>query len=312
MKKIIILSAIGLAFGLMGCQKESHMETTRKITAPAISIITSLEDGSVLVSLGGYVYDMKMTESSNTGSVTSPELIANNMGLSFTTDTQEYESTLYDAYFHNAQGYAGNNSSLRLNNADFQAIYLYDSYYNQYGYYYTLENAGKYTYQINEYAPWITLASYNIGDEYKVNTFQVNTFFSGTTTTSYPSGEGMATYETKDIMYRFIVNIEKNEAVFVIYNAKFSGSPMEPVKSAIIVEGLKVDFSSDGISIYGTDLIPDVVEGNSTTPNENYIFNSISFHTTNKLYTSGVIDYQVAGRFSGHFTGSYLNSYYMK
>ena len=311
MKKYFLYGSMALLTGLtmVSCSKDGYQEVSRTLNASAITIITSESDGNVTASAGTYSFNIKMTDTENTGSVTSPELIADNTSLGFTTNVQKYSSTGYDAFLKNVTGTVGN-STMELNNADFLALYLYDATQNKYGYYYDLSNAGKYTFTVNVIAPWITLAKYNIGSTYRVNTFPVNSFFKGTTTTTYPSAEGLASHSTNDITYRFIVDAKENKAVLIVYNAKFSGSPAEPTKAAIIVEGLAVDFTPTGISITGENIVPDVVEGDATTPYESFTFNKISFHTTNDLYTEGVLDYTVATVFNGHFEGAYCTSYY--
>lgn len=315
MKNSVLFGGLALLLGLSACTKDGYQEVTRTLGAPAISIITSMNDGSVYVSEGTYAFTLTITDSSSTGTVTSPELIANNSSLGFTTIDQSYKSTGYDAFFENVKGTAGN-TGMELTNADMLALYLYDAEQNKYGYYYNLSDAGDYTYTINLYSPWITLAHYDIGSSYRVNTFQKNTFFRGTTTTTYPSQDGMSTFETEGITYRFILNKVENsttyKAVLVIYDAKFSGSPAEPTKAAIIVEGLDVEFTPTGINITGENIVPDVVEAGSTTPYPSFIFNNINFKTTNQYYTHGVLDYTVAGVFQGHFEGKYVETYYMK
>ena len=311
MKKLFLLGTVSLVMGLSACQKDGHHEQTRTITAPTINIISSLDEGDddVIVSNGFYTFSLVMNDETNTGTVASSDLVANNQILTFTTNEKKYSSTGYDAFFEDVTGTVGN-TGMELNNADFLAIYLYDETYNKYGYYYDTTNVGEYTYMVSPVAPWIPVANYNIGNSYKVRTFQKDTFFKGTTTTSYSMGGEVNNFETEGITYRFIIDTEKNSAVFIIYNGKFSASAMEPVKTAIIVEGLKVDFSKTGITITGENLVPDIVEANGVTPNEGFIFNSIQFRTTNDNLTKGEIDYMVAGRYSGHFTGSYMNTYF--
>lgn len=311
MKKSLFLLTGATLLIASSCSKldDGYQEVTRTINGPAVSIITDLDNNSVIASYGNYAYDLKMTETSNTGFVTSPELIANNVSLAFISDTQNYLSTGYDAYFTNVKADAGN-TSMPINNASILALYIQDNEFNKYGYYINTDNAAKYTYTINSISPWITVAKYNIGDSYRVNTFPLNSFFKGVTTTTYPMGDKVASNETQDITYRFILDVEKNTAVMIIYNSKFSASPMEPVKT-IIVENLAVEFTPTAIKITGKDIVPDIVEGSSSTPNEDFILNSVEFTTTDNIYTLAKLDFTVADKYTGHFEGSYLNSYYL-
>lgn len=314
MNKKFLMGSLAVAMGLsvISCNKDGYTEMTRTLGAPAVSIITSLSDGTVTASTGTYAFNIKITDTSNTGTITSPDLIANNTSLNFTTDDQAYKSTGYDAFFENVSGKV-NNSNMELNNANFLAIYLYDETYNKYGYYYNDAKIGDYTFVLNPYAPYLTVAKYNLGSSYRVNTFPGNSFFKGNTVTTYPQSE--TPFQTDKIMYRVMINQDKETKEFtadmIIYDAKFSGVPAEPTKEAILVPNLKVDFTPNGISITGTEVEPLVYEAQGYTPYPAFTFNDIEFHTTNDLYTTAEINYTVAKVFKGHFEGSYLNTYYM-
>lgn len=302
-----MLPALMMGFA-SSCMKDNTSEYTETDNCLALSILTSLEDGSVYVSQGYYVFDIKLTDSESTGTVKSPNLLANNSIIDFTTATQSYMSTGRDIFFKDALGMANNGKD--INSANFYATsYLLEN--GTYGYYYNLGNAGKYTLLPAGLAPFICVAKYNIGDSYRVNTFQTNTFFQGTTTTSYNYKGEQATYTTEDITYRFILDMEKNSATMVIYNAKFSNTP-EPVKEAIIVEGLDVAFTANGVEITGEELEPEIVEGAATTPYPSFVFNNVEFKTSNDYYTECELTFKVAGVYEGSFSGSYLNSYYIK
>lgn len=315
MKKFFLLGSMAFVMSLSSCTGDGYTERQQTIAGTAITIISSLNDDDVVVSEGSYIYSLKITDTSVSGNVTSPDLVANNTVMNFTTDDQAYKSTGYDAYFENAQGNVGN-TSFQLNHANFQALYLYDEVANKFGYYYNAANVGKYTYTPGMY-PWITLASYNIGNTYKVNTFQKNTFFKGETATSYTDRNGEShLYNTDAIMYRFMLNKEENSSNYtadlLIYDAKFSDNPNEKPKDAILAQGLKVEFTSNGITISGEDIIPSMLEGGDFTEVPAFKFNYVKFNTTDLYYTQGVMDYQVAGMYNGHFEGAYLVSYYMK
>lgn len=93
-----------------------------------------------------------------------------------------------------------------------------------------------------------------------------------------------------------------------MYNAKFSDSPNEPTKAAIYVKNLPVVFSSTGMTISGEDVIPEVLDGSTTTPNERYVFNTINFKTTDANLTQCEISYEVAGMYYGNFSGNYIQN----
>ena len=184
---------------------------------------------------------------------------------------------------------------------------------NKNGYYYTEAEVGKYTYKINKQQPYITVAKYDMGGSYRVNTFQNNTFFKGKTTTTYVDQTGVTqNYTTNDIIYRFMIDdLKTGKASLLIYNAKFSSNEREPVKEAILAEGLDVEFQASGITITGENIIPLMLESGEYVPVPSFTFNSIKFTTTDDFYASGNLDYQVAGIYNGHFEGSYLYSKYI-
>ena len=314
MKKYLLLGCMALLLQITSCTKEGYNEFTNKINAPALTIITSLNDGSTLVSSGYYTFDIKTVNYDSTVTLSSPDLIAENTTLKFQGTEQTFKTTGYDCYVTDVKAVAGN-TGMEINNDAFLASAIYDETYNKYGYYYNMKPAGKYTLQENQLPQHITVAKYDIGTSYRVNTFQVNTFFVGTTTTTYPQSE--EPFVTDNITYRFIVNPDKESAsgysaVMVIYDAKFSGSDKEPTKAAVIVEGLAVEFLASGIRIYGENIVPGVVEAGEVTPYPSFTFNKVEFNTTDPYYIHGKLDYKVAGVFNGSFEGAYLNSYYIK
>lgn len=315
MKQYLFISALAVMISFSSCSKDGYNEITRTIGAPAITLITSNSDGSVSVIPGTYSFSITMTDTETTGSVTSPEIIANNTSLAFSTDVQTYKSSGYDVFFENAHGTVGN-SSMELNNANFQALYLYDKEFNKYnGFYFNTAEVGKYTFAISNYSNlYMTLASYNLGSAYSARTFPVDCFFVGNTTTTYPQSD--TPYNTDKIMYRVMMKQDKETGKFsadmLLYDAKFSGVPAEPTKVAILVPNLNVEFSATGVSISGENVVPSVYESGEYVPNETYVFNNIRFTTTNSLYTEATIDYTVMGVFHGYFSGSYCVSSYMK
>ena len=181
------------------------------------------------------------------------------------------------------------------------------------GYFYNETDSDEYTFKLNPVLPnWIVVANYTVGDMYRINTFQTNTFFKGRTTTYYDFRGEENTYNTDGIMYRMILDTQKMTATMIMYNAKFTDVPQEPVKTVLIIKGLDLEFSPDGIKASGSDIIPDWYEAGALTPVPSFTINSVEFKTTNDYYTQAVIDYVVADAYTGHFEGSYLKSEYIK
>ena len=252
-----------------------------------------------------------MTDTSNTGTVASPELIANNTSLSFTTNDQSYKSTGYDVYFENATGTIGN-STMELSRANFLAVYLYDETYNKYGYYFDDTEIGDYSFVLNPYAPYIAVAKYDMGSSYRVNTFPIDSFFKGTTVTTYPSKP--SGFINDGITYRFIIRRDKDTNVYsadmVMYNARFA-EEMPVTLTAVVVKDLDIDFTPTGVKITGANIIPLWFTNGEYLPLERYIFKALEFTTTNDYYTSGRLTYQVGDDYQGVFEGSYLKSYFL-
>ena len=314
MNKNIFIGSLAAVMGLslMSCNKEGYNEIQRTLGGPAISIITSLSDDNVIVTPGTYAFYLKITDSSTSGTVASPDLIADNTSLKFTTNDQGYKSTGYDAFFENATGTVGN-TTMELNNANFLASFIYDEANNKYGYYYDETKIGDYTFNLNPYAPYITVAKYNIGSSYRVNTFPIESFFKGTTRTTYPANpQG---FQTSDITYRFSIKKDKDSNVYtadlILYNARFAAE-MPMALTAVLVEDLDVEFTSTGVRITTENKIPKWFTNGEFLPLDRYIFKSVEFNTTNEYYTTGSLRYHVGEDYDGYFEGSYLNSNFIK
>lgn len=296
MKRIYTFIASAACIAAMtSCLHDSKEEFTRSFPTKPINIITNLEDGTTTTSTGGiYQFDLNFTDL--TGTISTSNLVINNNSWNFTTNPGPFMSMNYsNALFYNPRGDINNNASLDLNNSTF---------FGTPNFYVNTSYAGDYTY-VPDYG-YVIAASYQIGDKYLVKTFQEDTFFAGETTTTYPYQGQTVTANPEGILYRIHLNLEKNKAALIMYDAKFSGVPQEPKKEVIIIDGLDVEFSKDGIVITGENIIPEIGESNATTPYPSYVFNSVRFETTDNLLTECKISYKVAGIYSGEFTGKYI------
>lgn len=315
MKTFLLIGGAAAMLAFSACSKDGYTEITRTLSGSALNIITNEDDGSVIVTPGNYIFNITMRDNDQSGYITSPDLIANNTALGFTTDEQAYQSTGYDVYFKDVKATAGA-TGMQILNSQILGISYFDETYNPFGFYVDTTEIGPLTFSINSNNTMETVARYYIGSSYRVNTFPANSFFLGTTTTSYTMAGQTQNFSTETITYRFIIekvdNTNDYKATMVMYNAKFTDNEREPLKVAIIAAGLDVDFSSSGVAISGQDIIPDVYEAGATTPYENFKFNKIEFKTTDDFYTKGVLDFQVAGIYSGHFEGQYLFSKFIK
>ncbi len=165
----------------------------------------------------------------------------------------------------------------------------------------------------------LVVSNYRLGNEYMVRTFICDAFYSGDTTTSYIYDGQQSTNVSKNTVYRVIIDVQKSKAGIVIYKAKFSSSPHEPLKEAIYLPDLDVKITSNGYVISGQDIVPLIPEGTSYYPNPEgvtpmpaYTFKSFHMMTTNTWMTDVIMNYTVNNptdensSYNGLFSGSYV------
>ena len=298
MKKLFLLSALVPFMGLVSCNNGEYSET-QTISVPVLNIITNLDNGNTVASPGVYSFDLKWTNTTQTGSVSSTNIIYNNGTSTLSTNTSDFDlNTLspigyYGYIFKDVTGNVSGSLSYPISNS----LFYVTSGWN------TIETAGT---NIGEYtfnSPSFSLVSkYSLGSDYIIKTFPIQSFFRGVTTSHYNGTSS----QTTGIWYRFDINTTENKARLIMYNAKFSANPNEPEKTAVLLENLDVEFSQDGILIKGNDIIPKVYESNGWTPYEAFTFDSITFMTTDLYLTKANIEYSVAGRYNASFVGQYI------
>lgn len=154
----------------------------------------------------------------------------------------------------------------------------------------------------------LVVGEYKIGALYTVNTFTTDASYFGTTTTSF-NGE---TATSDKIIYRVFIDLSNNTADVVIYDGKFSTSDREPSKPVIYLPGLKVVYSGGNYTVSGTGIVPKIPEGEGTsevlTDYPTFTFDTFELKTVPDSYLSTVtIDYKVAGKYEGKFTGKYVD-----
>lgn len=214
--------------------------------------------------------------------------------MTLRTDNAPYESYGYDVIFKNLTGQVTGNMNYPVSGSLFYASPFY---------FYSNAQIGEYTYNYNQLL-YAGVIQYTMGNEYSVKTFPQHAFFFGETHTSY----GASTNVTDEILYRVDIYSENNEskARMIMYNAKFSDSPGEPTKTAILLEGLELSLSPNSIVITGDEITPKVFEAGGWTEYPTFVFDNISFTTTDPYLVKASINYKVAGIYSGSFSGSYL------
>lgn len=310
MKKFLLLSPLVAMLGLMACESDNDQQIQIRFQVPVINIVSNLQSGETSATKGTYLMNLIYTGADGTGEISSNDLVLNASNMTLTTQESPFggNSWLGSAYFKNVKGTVSGNNSYDITNSLFYSTPFY---------FYTPAHAGNYTYTpiyintaMGAISQPVLIANYTLGNDYQVRTFPGDAFFAGKTQTQYDANGNTMTNTAEDIVYRVFFESDLSKANMVIYNARFSGNPNEPLKEAIIIKGLNVEYSTSGITISGSNLIPDVVEGLATTPYPDYIFNDIVFRTTDKNLTLCTISYQVAGRYYGSFSGSYINDNY--
>lgn len=302
MDKNLLLVGMALAAVpfLTGCNGEDSFSQTIPVNTTPINIITDLNTGTTNASMGGYLFNLVVTNEGQTGTISAKAEVNKDTPLTFTTEEKSYSTNGYYAHFQNVTS-----NTVNIKNSDFLLT----------PFYYRPEN-----FKINSTFPdyrYVVVSSYYIGDSYHIRTFQPETFYYGTTNTSYPYMGQQQTYSTDDIYYQLSIDTEKfNTATLYIFNAKFSDSP-EPRKEMIKLENLSVAYSENGISVTGENITPLVLEGNNLTPNDSFIFQDIRFDTTKGDLTDCNINFTVNASMSvngmtvsydylGSFNGSYV------
>lgn len=294
MKKLL-LPILSLGIMLASCGTDVK-DTTKTISYVASNLITPLDGSPAYATNCVYSFHFNLTQ--GTASVATDNLIINNSAQTLTTDTVSITNRIYNSGevigINGAKGYLNNRATPVTDlNMVISSLFYYDQ-----------TNAPGITGIPLAYVTPKVIGKYRIGNEYEVRTFSHDEFFAGKTVTTYPGAEGMETFETEGMLYRVVINVKDNTADVVIYNAKFA--PKAPELTGVILTGLKVAWGAAGYEISGTNLVPSIIEGYAATPNETYKFDSFSFSTTSDNLVSAKIDYSVAGRFQGAFTGAYM------
>lgn len=142
------------------------------------------------------------------------------------------------------------------------------------------------------------LINYEISNIALVKTFQREAYYTGITTSQF----GSSSAESKDAVFRIILDVEKNKATAVIYNAQFA--PMMP-KLTFILRDLQLVYTRDGYKVSGENIVP---EGVDKSPYPAFPFDSFTLSTSDKFLTTATIDFSVASKYQGQFKGSLLYS----
>lgn len=139
-------------------------------------------------------------------------------------------------------------------------------------------------------------AHYKIGSDIFVQTFPKDAVYTGNTTGSDSNNK----FTSDKTSYRVVINPSKLDATLYIYNAKFNEQMPE---LNIILTGLKVVPEMGTYKVKGEHITPSTFDG---TEYPHFKFDSFELTPMSTDLTSVRIQFEVAGRFSGSFMGSYL------
>lgn len=294
MKKLSFSLLAAAALTLSSCSIGND-ETSQTVSYGVVNLISPLDGSAPSVSLGWY--NIEFNFSKNYARVMCKDLMIDNISHQLISDTLKYKGNdtgdviIMDSF----RGMVDGSSDLTLNNASFEITSQTNPI--------PASTVGS-TSAVDSYGYVTVLANYNIGSRWNVKTFYPDACYKGTTITTYPDSEGgLARFTNNDITYRIVFEQDLKKANVAIYNAKFAEAA--PTLACITLEKLDVTYSTGKYVISGKDIVPKVVEGGASTPNEKYTFNSFTLTPASNL-TDATIQYQVATVFNGSFTGSYL------
>lgn len=300
MKKFTLGIFACAALMFSACSTDVKDSTTTVAYASA-NLITPLDGSDTYASAGTYSFFFNLTQ--NKVSVYTDNLMINNTASKFSTDTVTCDNRVVSVddggvgqviTINNAKGYLDNSTSYPITNSSFMLTSLAYRYNGNYP-------GINFTYPQGV----MIVGQYRIENLCDVKTFYPDASFYGSTTSSYVDNDGNTqSYTNKDMLYRVVMDLKKNTASVVIYEAKFAEP--QPKLTGIILRDLKVTYHNGGYSITGSNIVPEVIEGVSTTPNEKYVFDTFSLMTTSADLVDASINFQVAGKYKAFFTGSYI------
>lgn len=296
MKKLILM-ALAVPFVLTSCDFDTK-DSTHTTPTKACNLITNLDRHTSVLSTCEYTFLENLTQ--NTISVSTGDLKINNRDHSFSSDPQDYKmysnGYLYAVVINNIKANFDNDPTLPIRN--YKALFT-TGFFDTEAIVSGLDNWRiEYPMLINQYY---------VGDEYSVKTIQPLCYYSGDTYIDNVNGSfGPDAYKNNKMLYRVKLDIDKNKAQVVIYNAKFAEAmPVE--LEAVVLEDLDVNLDNETYTITGYDVVPKMPDGGALTPNNKFIFNEfeLNFNGDDTL-TKANITYKVANMYKGSFRGSYI------
>lgn len=290
MKKQILFAAASAALLLASCDKEGT--NTQTFTTQSLNYITEVSptgapSGEVSIEAG--IYKFGLDYNNSTVSMSAENLPSKVGVTSFSTQA-------LTASQNSLMNITVDTKSTLMSEVSVDNLTMAYSAYQVPQEYSDIPGIAN---QTIPYGGLYVVTRYTIGGNYLVRTIWPDMLFSGTTNTSFNG----TTFENKGIGYRVILNSKDKKATLVIYDAQFAPQMQ---KMNLVLENLAVDFQPNGIVISGTNVIAKYAEGGQLQENPNFPFDDIRFVIRGTNLTEATVDFSVAGRFYGSFTGSYI------
>lgn len=296
MKKIAILSLAAALVALTACTKESDPPTLSKTVTSAVHVV-SADGSSVTASMAAFNF----TIAPDYLSFKCSGLSLGSTTADFDTDKMPMEYAQYPSGINYAFDYGKSVSGTTASGLGGNIV----------GSFYLYTGTAKNIINLSRGHDLLVLRGEVNGC--KINAFPTDCFYKGLTTTRVNGDASAQGFQTEDILYGVSINLATKKATVVMYDAQLN--PKMP-KLNIVLEGLDFILTSTGYRISGTDIVPGVIEGGSTTPNPGYKFDSFEFATrpndqiTKSDFTAATIDFTVrGGMFTGQFSGRWPEVY---
>lgn len=291
MKKLLFVATAAALMTLASC-KNNDSVSTLTLPVTTYSFITNTIDGGDPVVTGSiYRFNFDMVAGTTT---MATELPIGSGNISFVTGNMPFTSGMYqfeNSYYQiiNIEKMQAGSASNQENITDLECQLTPMAYMPP-----DVQGAPQVSYPSDfRYS----IMHYNIG-AYRVRTFWPDMTFRGETTST--DNAGGQSYNTKDMLYRVVLNVKEKTATVVLYNVKFTE---EMTAKNLVLEKLPVTFSAAGIHVDGTEVVAKVYESSSATADPQYTFNSFRCDILGDL-TAGSIIYKVAEKYNGQFSGA--------
>jgi hypothetical protein len=289
MKKNYLLAGMAVSALMLASCTGGDDPVTSSYSCNLVNVVTSNTDGTTTASEGSYDFKYNLTDA--TMQMVASDVRVGSNSYNFRTSDQvrfsEGSSSQGVTTAFTASEMTATNSSVTASNLK-ATIYTVYNYNASLG----LSTSVWRHFDIN----------YSVND-YNVKTMESDQFFVGDTYSTYVYNEQHKEYTNSGIVYEIRFNVANNSADLYIYNAKFAEE--QPSITLMKVPGLKLQFSFGKYLLEGENLIPEVMESGSYTPNPRYVFNTIRFVPSNTDLTQGALSFTVAGMFQASASLTY-------